>query len=339
MPLGHHPARLATTGTDVTFQRGRSLIAKLIHSLMLRVKESDDMRTLLYVVLLPLIGVLSTSSATTGLPPLKEHSHAGIQFDSLDACSVGSPTVITWDPVVVECPVCKTKNVFLQWGSYGNYIYLDPSKYQLVFWPHTASPAWYSCKSCRFTTYMEDFKNPPGEKLEALRKLLKEVNLPRQKELPEKESMVNPPYLTISTAERMLVAEKVYRLVLGTSDDQFWSHFFRVLGFRLDNENRGAEAAEARRKSLAITERLLADKNSHPRKELLYIAGAMKHFLRDDAAALKFFQEAKASAYSEQKLNAAEKKNADEYISALIKDYIDMIKKGKGPRDSPTEDH
>ena len=288
------------------------------------------MRILVYLLLLPLIALSMTSRATTRSP-------AGI--DSLDACSVSSPALITWSPVVVECPVCKTKNVFLQWGSYGNYIYMDPSKYQLVFWPHTASPAWYSCKSCRFTTYMEDFKNPPADKLDALRNLLKEVKLPRQKELSEKESMVRQPYLTISTAERMLAAEKVYRLLLGTSDDQFWNHFYRVLGFHFALAERGVDADAARTKSLAITERLLADKNNQPRKELLYVAGAMKHFLRDDAAALKLFQEAQAITYLDEKLKAEEQKNADEYISALIGEYIDMLKKRKGPRDFKPGDH
>ena len=253
-----------------------------------------------------------------------------------EACSLDGenflPAPITWNPVEVECPVCQTTNVFLQWGSYGSYIYLYPSKYQLVFWPHTDSPAWYSCKKCRLTAFMEDFKTIPQDKIPALREALKNVNLPPQKERSTEASMENPPYLELPTSARLVVAEKVYR-TLGKTDDEFWSQFYRVMGYHFGEEEKKAEADEARRKALAITEHVLADKASDGiRKEQLYISGALKHFLRDDAGALRDFEAAKKLTYSDKNNKPENNKGYDDYLSKLIDEYIEMLHKGAGPR-------
>lgn len=165
------------------------------------------------------------------------------------------------------------------------------------------------------------------------------MSLPAQKERSNSDSMLNPPYLDIPTSQRLLVVEKIQRF-LGQTDDHHWDHFYRVLGYHFDAEKKQAEADEARRKSLAIMERLLADKsNNGRRKELLYIAGAMRHFLRDDTAALKDFEEAKKVSYSDKDLKPEQNKNYDDYLSGLIKDYIEMLHKGKGPRENPTGSH
>jgi hypothetical protein len=246
---------------------------------------------------------------------------------------------ITWNPVEVECPVCKTKNIFLKWGSYGNYIYHYPSKYQLVFWPHTDSPTWYSCKKCRLTAFMEDFEKIPQDKIPALREALKNVSLPPQKERSTEASMDNPPYLELPTSARLVVAEKVYR-TLGHTEDEFWSHFYRVMGYHFDADGKKAEADEARRKSLASTERMLADKASEGvRKERLYISGALKHYLRDDAGAQRDFEEAKKLAYVDKNVKPENNKGYDEYLSKLIDEYIEMLRKGAGPRTRPDSGH
>jgi hypothetical protein len=243
-----------------------------------------------------------------------------------------TPAPITWNPVEVECPVCKTKNVFLQWISYGNYIYQYPSKYQLIFWPHTDSPAWYSCKKCRLTTFMGDFADIPQDKIPALREALKGVTLPPQKERSMEASMEKPPYLELPTSARLVAAEKVYR-ALGHTKDEFWDNFYRVMGYHFDQEKKVAEADEARRKSLAIIERTLADKTKEGvRKELLYVSGAMRHFLRDDAGALRDFEAAKKLTYSDKDSNPENNKGADAYLSKLIDEYIEMLRKGEGPR-------
>ena len=247
--------------------------------------------------------------------------------------------LITWFPAVIECPICKTKNIFLEVGSYGSYIYHYPTKYQLVFWPFTDSPSWYSCKKCRYTAFMGTFAKPPAEKITELRKVLAAVSLPPQKEMTEKEAREHPPYAAIPVSARMLVAEKVER-TLGNKDDEFWSHFYRVLGYHFAGEGNSAEADGARRKSLEITEKMLADpKHDGRRKELLYVAAAMKHFLRQDDDAKKLLSEASALSYENKELEAERNEGYDEYLSNLIKEYLEMLNKGEGPAKMKATDH
>lgn len=254
-------------------------------------------------------------------------------------CRLSSPVLITWFPKEVICPVCQTKNIFMQWGSYGSYIYHYPSKYQLVFWPFTDSPGWYSCKKCRFTSFMDDFENVPREKLNDVQNVLKEISLPPQKERSDKESLERPPYLEIPTAARIVAAEKIYR-VLGEKNENFWSHLYRIEAYHFAVEKNERKANEARRKALGYTETLLKDKNNQGRrKELLYIAGAMRHFLSDDKGALKDFSEALKLTYVDPKVEAEQSKGYDEYLSSLLKEYVEMLQKGKGPRFEKDEPH
>lgn len=246
-----------------------------------------------------------------------------------DSCSLVAPAAITWFPKEFECPVCKTRNFFMVWGSYGNYIYEFPSKYQLVFWPYTDIQAWYSCKKCRLTIFMGDFESIPAEKIPELRKILEATTLPPQPERSAAESKVHPPYLEIAMSAKLAVAEKVYR-GLGLTADEFWNHFYRIVGYHSDKT---AAADEARQKSIALTEKMLADKaNDGKRKELFYVLGAMRHFSGDDPMALKAFEEAGKIKYDSKDLNSEQNQNYNEYLSQLIKEYSEMIRKGEGPR-------
>jgi hypothetical protein len=281
----------------------------------------------LLVFLAPSISLLATSSAR----PASATSQAVAQAETGESCELAATGLITWSPAEIECPVCQTRNIFMVWGSYGSYIYQYPSKYELVFWPFTDPQSWYSCKKCRYTNFMGTFPDVPKDKIADLRKMLEGVSLPAQKTLSNEESMLRPPYLEIPTSERLLVVEKVHRF-LGQGDDDYWNHFYRVLGNHLDAEKHEKEAGEARQKSLAITERLLADKaNDGRRKELLYIAGAMHHFLWDDGAALKDFEEAKKLTYSNKDMEAEQNKNYNEYLSSVIEEYIKVLHNRKGP--------
>jgi uncharacterized protein (DUF2225 family) len=247
------------------------------------------------------------------------------------SCSVEA-SWITWFPKEVECPICKTKNIFMVWGSYGSYIYQDPSKYQLIFWPYTDTPTVYSCKKCRLTVFMDDFEKIPTEKIPELRKVLETISLPAQPDRSEKDSLEHPPYLEIRTSDRIAAAEKVYR-ALGKNDDEFWNHFYRVLAYHYDRHEKHDEADKARKQSIAITEKQLAGKtNEGERKELLYLLGAMRHFTRDDEGALKAFAEAEKVQFHRSDLTAEQNNNYNTNLSLLIKEYTELIKKGEGPR-------
>lgn len=280
-----------------------------------------------YFAALVLSSALLVSATVT--PSGDLHLHGNSEGAS---CNAFEPLAITWAPVEVECPICKTKNVFMQWLSFGSYIYQHPSKYQLIFWPDTDSLSWYSCRQCRFTVFVEDFKPPPADKLAQVKKVLEEIKLPPQKLGTVKEMRENPPYLAVPSYLRLQAAEKIYR-AMDQGDDQFWNHFYRVLAYHLELGKKLGEADDARRKALAISERLAAEtRHEGRRKELLYIVGAMKYFLRDRVGALKTMEEARKLSFSLPEMKPEENKGYDEYLTGVIKEYIDMLEKGEGPK-------
>ena len=284
----------------------------------------------LIVLLLLVLAPVTTSAKGIGNSSSHLHPNTTEEFETCEFSNLAH--AITWAPVEVECPVCKTKNNFLEPMSWGSYIYHYPSKYQLVFWPHTDGASWYSCKKCRYTAFMGIFKDVPPEKIAELRTLLEGVYLPPQKTITGDEGPHRPPYNGIPLAARIAVAEKVYR-VLGKTDDAFWNHFYRVKAYHLETDKKLAEADEARKKSLALSERMLADKEkAGSRKEVLYLIGAMKYFLRDGLGALKSFEAASKLTLADKELDEEQNKNYDEYLSGLIKEYIEMLEKGEGPK-------
>jgi hypothetical protein len=230
--------------------------------------------------------------------------------------------VTTWFPQEFTCPVCKTKNTFLVVGSYGSYIYQWPSKFELIFWPLTDSPTVYTCKKCHVSTLMWDFEGLPKEKHEELRKRLESFKLDYSGE--RSEYYKEAEYLRIPSTQRLLAAEQTYQ-VLGR-DDEFWCEFYRALGHHYEGEKKQTQADEARRKALSIAERMLADKaRAGEHKELLFITGAMRHFLKDDPGALKDFREAEGLKYESGKMGPEKSKNYDGYLSDLLRQYFELL--------------
>ena len=229
---------------------------------------------------------------------------------------------ITWFPKEFECPVCKTKNTFLVPGSWGSYIYQYPEKFELIFWPLTDSPTVHSCKKCHVSAFMWDFEKLPQEKHEELRKRLEGFKFDYAAARGGRD--VEAEYLRIPSTQRLLAAEQTYQ-ILGR-DDEFWCQFYRTLGHHYENHKQQPQADEARRKALAIAERMLADKaRAGERKELLYITGAMRHFLKDDAGALKDFREAEGLKYENKEVGPEKSKNYDEFLSDLLRQYFELL--------------
>lgn len=244
--------------------------------------------------------------------------------------SAARAAATTWGSQEFACPVCKTKNTFLVVNSYGSYIYQWPSKFELIFWPMTESPAVYTCKRCRVSAFMWDFEGLPKEKHEELRKRLEGFRLDYTGEPSPYHKEAE--YLRIPSTQRLLAAEQTYQ-VLGR-DDEFWCRFYRALGHHYEAEKKQPQADEARRKALAVAERMLADKaREGERKELLFITGAMRHFLKDDAGALKDFRAAEGLKYVSGEMGPEKSKNYDEYLSDLLRQYFELLgaRGGKKP--------
>ncbi len=225
---------------------------------------------------------------------------------------------ITTVPVKVVCPVCGATNDFYDYASWGSYIYQYKSKYQLVFFPHTWGTSIYLCKRCHFSLFLWDWKEFPKNRVEDAKKILAGVTV----------SKTFKSYTEISPAEKLQIAEKMYRL-LG-KDDDFWAMFDRVLAYHLDNDGKTAEAAQARRQALQLEEKFLADPSRQgERKETLALCGILSHFLGDDAVASQRFAEASTLKYTKGE-NAS---GYDAYLTELIKDYRQRMKDGTIPKD------
>lgn len=239
---------------------------------------------------------------------------------------------ITWFEQEVACPVCQTKNVFLVPGSWGSYVYQYPSKFELIFWPHTDHPSYHSCQKCKLTAFMGDFEKVPKEKHAEIRKRLAAFRLePRKGGESLTKYYKGAVYLDIPVTDRLLAAQQVYE-ILGR-DDEFWCHFQRVLGHHYADEKRPAEAGEARRRALRLAEKMLADEaRAGERKEFLYIAGAMRHFLRDDAAALRDLREAEGLKYRHKDWKPEESENYDRFLSDLLRQYFEKLKAAPAER-------
>ena len=234
----------------------------------------------------------------------------------------------TWSPHEVTCPVCGTKNTFMQIMSFGNYIYQWPSKFQSIYWPLTDSNVLYSCKKCRLTALMGDYEEVPKEKLPALMKLLEA--LPAAKPFEK--------YTDVPMSERLLIAEKVYAL-LGGRDDDWWGIFYRTEGYHFQREKRQAEADAARRKALALAEKQLADKaNEDRRKQLMLITGGMKYFLDDEAGALADLESALKLKFRNPK-DEKGSENYDKYLTEVLEQFVAGIRDEIKARSEPVWPH
>lgn len=234
----------------------------------------------------------------------------------------GNARAITWFPQEFTCPIDNEKNTFLVWGSYGSYVYAEPSKYQWLFFPWTYSEAYYICKKCHLATNLGDFDKLPKDKLPAIRQILTGVKVSK----PFKD------YQELPVSERMEIMEKVYA-VLDRNDD-WWETFHRLQGYHYGAEGKAEKAAEARRKSLARIQKDLSNENSAASKKLLlYISAAMKHFLADDKGALEDLQKALTTKFQEKGMTAEDAKKSEQGLNERIKDYIEKIKsKDQKPR-------
>jgi uncharacterized protein (DUF2225 family) len=220
----------------------------------------------------------------------------------------------------VVCPICSTENDFLAYASWGSYVYQYPSKFQLVFWPDTWSATVYSCKKCHLSLFMWDFNEFPKEKIESTKKSLEGVKL----------SSGYKTYTDIPASEKLQIAERVYQG--WNRDDEFWSHFYRVLGYHFAQEKKPEQAKEARLHALQITLRMLADSaNEGRKKELLFLAASMHHFTGDNATALQELKTASALEYRDAKGDRERSKNYDAYLARLIKEFIPAIEQNKVP--------
>jgi hypothetical protein len=233
-------------------------------------------------------------------------------------CGVAAASATTWFAEDVECPLCGKTNEFQVVGSYGSYIYDWPSKFELIFWPDTDGNVLYSCRKCKYTCFMYDFRDPPEDKLDALREAAAAAEFGGDFDA----------YTDIPMTARLAAAEEVYRVL--EWDDDFRCRFYRIAGYHAAAEGLNEEAAAARGQALAIAETLLEDEaRVGERKQFLLITGAMRYFRGDEAGARADFEAALPITYENEALEAERNEGYDEYLSILLEEYIAKIEGGE----------
>ncbi len=230
----------------------------------------------------------------------------------------------TWAPVEVVCPVCKHKNTFMEIMSFGNYIYHWPEKFQYIYWPLTDGNVLYSCSNCHYTAFMFDFKDTKAEQLAQIKKILAEQTFKGKYEK----------YNEIPMSERLAIAEKVYKII--GEDDAWWCRFERVRGYHFAAEKKETEAADARKRALSLAEKLLQSKPKSPsEKELFLITGGMKYFLKDTEGAIKDLEKGLSLKFTAPDLEKEKAENFDQYLSSVMKEFLDAIRSGEKTKIEP----
>jgi hypothetical protein len=216
----------------------------------------------------------------------------------------------TWMSTEVTCPVCGMVNRFQVPGSYGTYLFRDPSRFEYVFWPATTDKVLYTCRECHLTAFMGDFEQIEPDKIEDLATMLKtDVMIDGQVE----------PYFEIPMAVRLSIAERVYRILGG--HPAFWGTFYRIAGYHYELAGLDQKADAARTKALELAEQLAADETRPDRKESLVIVAAMRFQLGDPDGARRALTEASESTYRSPGGSADESQAKDRFLDELIKTF------------------
>jgi hypothetical protein len=165
---------------------------------------------------------------------------------------------------------------------------------------------------------MWDFDKLPKEKFDALRKALADV----------KVSKAFKEYTELPITERLEIMAKVYSVL--EKNDEWWETYYRIKGYHYGKSGDATRAADARRKSLALIQKALADpKATAPKKLTLYISGSIKHFLGDDPGAVEDLKKALATKYQSAGDSEKEVNDAEAGLNERLNDYITRINSEK----------
>ena len=227
----------------------------------------------------------------------------------------------SWGRMERTCPICNHKQTYYIVISWGTYVYYWESKYQYVYWPLTESRSIYSCQECHFSSYMWDFDSIPDNKIIPLKQYLATVKLEKEQE----------GYIYIPTTTRLEIAENVYKIL--ERNENFWCRFYRVMGYHYDEEKNAIQAKASRVKALNIAKDMLSDSlYAEQKKESFFIIAAMYNFIGNKDSALIYLDSASLvtydlSTYKKNKRKKIKTNGADEYLTDLITQYKEFIKK------------
>lgn len=229
-----------------------------------------------------------------------------------------SVKAIMWLPAPKVCPNCMHKSEYQVNVSYGDYIYYTPSKYQYIYFPYTDPRSVYCCSKCYYSAYMWDFDSIPANKTDTIKVFLSTVKFDK----------TYKDYLEIPILKRLEISENIYK-ILGR-DNQFWCQFYRVIAFYYDESKNDIKAKESRQISLKLARDLLTDTlYAGQEKETFYIIAAMHYFIGQKDSSLIYLNKAQILTYKNKNLEEDGVKNVDNYLTAQIHNYKELIRKNK----------
>jgi hypothetical protein len=211
----------------------------------------------------------------------------------------------TWAPIEKTDPVSGDKITVRTVASYGSYIYSWSSKYDLIFWPFIDENwIWMNPKS-GYAAFGNDFEKLSAAEKKVLAEWLRANYKPQ--EAPK------------THIGKLQWIEKIYGK--RQMDEQFWSYFYRVMTYILQ-ENKMDSLAYVK-KTLPLLKKKLDTRPEGVQKiECLYLLGEYNRRLGDKPLAKKYFDQAKTQKYIDQDKT---EKTGHPYFTELIKNRESLM--------------
>lgn len=221
----------------------------------------------------------------------------------------------TWLPVKKTDPLTGDPVEVSEIVSYGDYIYLWPSKYDVIYWPLT-DPHWiWFCPKSGYASFANDFSQVDEVQKKALVKWLKKNYDPKKK--------------FESHAELLEWVEKIYKQ--REMDDDFWCRFYRLMAYTYRDEPE--MSIKYVRIALPLLEKELdkgKGKRDFERISVVYLLGEYNRRLGKTDLAIEFFNKAKEMEYKDEHGTV---KKGHPYFIELIDDRMKLIDAAKSRDD------
>jgi len=167
--------------------------------------------------------------------------------------------------------------------SYGSYIYDEPSKYDLVFWPFTDELWIWFCPGSGYASFGDDFDKLTDEEKAHLALWLKENYKPSEKPTTHKE--------------KLAWLERVYGQRQKERD--FWCRFHRLMAYIYTDDPQTSLVYVGKALPL-LEEQLQSGPKGVARIQVLFLLGEYHRRVGDKQEARRYFSQVKSAAYTDE---------------------------------------
>jgi hypothetical protein len=178
-----------------------------------------------------------------------------------------SAAATNWTERQLPDPILRDAKCMVQEpSSWGSYIYDEPSKYDQVFWPYTASEGIWFCYKSGFAAFVHDFGGLTDAEQSNIAAYLKE----------HYPGFAGP----LGARDQLRLLEDIY--ALRDKDSEFRNQLLRVLAVRYESLGDTEKATAYRRAALlGIRTALSGDLDTGTRLEYMYVAANYERLFGD----------------------------------------------------------